>query len=169
MSQATDPDNSEMDDVTVTFSDVLAAIHQTAEISSSVLGGDDEVSITVKGYDRERSDGDIDAALELIYAAPGFDNRVDAHEVEDALGDGLIATIETDERTIIATNTNFDASEAPSCDNPPVTASDLIPDNGVLVEMIDHPTGGPLVRTPEGSNAQLDDYGFLVTEEESSQ
>lgn len=164
MSQATDADDSEMADVTVTFSDVLTAIHKTAEIGSPVLDGDEEVSITVKGYDRERSDGDIDAALELIYAAPGFDNRVDPYEVEDALGNGLIATIETDERTIIATNTNFDASEAPSRENPPVTAGDLVPDNGVLVEMVDHPTGGPLVRTPEGTDAQLDDYGFLIVE-----
>lgn len=162
MEQATTQQDSEYGrSITVTFQTFAQAVHTgDVEAVSPVLDGEASMEVPVMGYDREAATGDIDAALEVIHSSP---NDVDAHEATDALGNTLVAVIEAEERTLLATNPRYDASEAPSRENPPVTAGDVVPSEiGVPIHMVDHPTGGPLFRNPDGEHVQHDDYGFLI-------
>lgn len=147
--------------ITVTFQSFAQAVH-TGDVGavSPVLDGEASMEVPAMGYDREAAEGDIDAALEVIHSSP---NDVDAHEVADALGETLVAVIEAEERTVVATNMEYDASEAPSQQNPPATAGDVVPSEvGIPIQMVDHPTGGPLFRNPDGEHIQHDNFDFLI-------
>jgi hypothetical protein len=111
-------------------------------------------------YDREPAAGDIDAALTVTHSSP---NNIDAHAITVALGETLLGVVDGEERTVIATNANFDASQPPSRENPPVAVGDLVPSEiGVPLKLIDHPTDGPVFENPDGEHVQHDGYGFLV-------
>lgn len=163
MQQTVDDDGDELRSASVTFQPFGEVVHSADEVAASpVLGGESTLKVPVMGYDREPAAGDIDAALEVTHSSP---NDIDAHALTAALGETLVAVIDGEERTVIATNANFDASQPPSRENPPVAVGDLVPSEiGVPLKLIDHPTGGPLFENPAGEHVQHDDYGFLIVE-----
>jgi len=116
--------------------------------------------------DVDKYNGFISAALELIFAAPAFDN-LDSDEIEVALGSGIHVRMETDFSipeltTIYATSPSYDPREGLSRSNFPLNGGDIVPhsEHG-FVKMVDWPTDGPqfeLADQPEEFKyAQIED------------
>ena len=132
--------------------------------ADALLGGEDSIAVDLRELNLSTIEGDINAALEIIHSAPAFDH-ISAHELEAALGDGIIARIDMadDTKEIIATNPEFRSVDPPNRRNPPLEVGDTIPndaDDGVLV-FADHPTGGPLFTDEQGVRVQHESYQLL--------
>jgi hypothetical protein len=106
------------------------------------------------------AEGAVDAALEIIFAAPTFD-QYSATEIGSALGDSVYAIVVSDKFPggVFTTDERFDPRFGISRTNAPFTAGDLLPSpnspDGTW-EVIDWPTGGPSFENASGMRVQLE-------------
>lgn len=142
----------------ISFSHILS--QQSADRPPLFHEFDSAPAVTITTAECKRYDGAINATLEIVYAAPAFDH-IDAEDIAHELGSGLYATITQDGDVIHATNPTYDPYADSGRRNAPVQCGDVIPHDGVAIEFVDYPTGGPLFCLPDGRTAQHDDFSML--------
>jgi hypothetical protein len=107
---------------------------------------------------RGRNRGAIERALEVVNTAPSFDN-FSATAIEQQLGDGIYAVVETPTQSVWATEQSYVPIMEINRQNPPFTAGDVLPSSnspGGTWEVIDWPTGGPTFENASGMRVQLE-------------
>ena len=146
-------------DPTANNDDGVSVIFKQLPGSSVMIDLPDE-GISPDGRMLNNADGAVDAALEVIFSAPSFD-QYSATQIGSALGDSVYAVVVSDKYPdgVFTTDERFDPKFGISRTNAPFTAGDLLPSpnsQSGTWEVIDWPTGGPSFENESGMRIQLE-------------